>query len=120
MTRRFEIINAPGVKQVDPKDVLYEKQLSKPKYAEIFSQEEGPCAYCYVEMYRFFRIKQKVTGDKKQYVISKRSDQRTVDHIIPISAGGKNLPDNRLFCCEKCNLEKGSMSLEDFLEQRSG
>jgi len=31
-----------------------------------------------------------------------------VDHVIPLARGGTNDPDNLVFCCEKCNREKGT------------
>ena len=34
--------------------------------------------------------------------------EATVDHIIPISQGGMNNPNNYQLMCEPCNLEKGS------------
>ena len=31
-----------------------------------------------------------------------------VDHIVPISKGGKTIPDNLRTLCEQCNVGKGS------------
>ena len=39
---------------------------------------------------------------------------RTVDHITPISRGGKHDLDNLAFACRKCNLRKGNKTPEEY------
>ena len=39
---------------------------------------------------------------------------RTIDHIMPISRGGKHDLDNLAFACRKCNLRKGNKTLEEY------
>jgi 5-methylcytosine-specific restriction endonuclease McrA len=34
---------------------------------------------------------------------------RTVDHVIPLSAGGSNRLDNLVLACEACNAERGGV-----------
>lgn len=41
---------------------------------------------------------------------------RTVDHVIPWSAGGTNDPTNVVQCCGRCNSAKATMDLEAFRE----
>lgn len=41
--------------------------------------------------------------------------EANVDHIIPLSKGGLNEPDNRVACCCACNSAKGSMMPLKFL-----
>lgn len=41
-------------------------------------------------------------------------DTLTLDHIIPKSRGGVDGAYNLIYCCERCNGAKGSMSLEKF------
>ena len=36
----------------------------------------------------------------------------TVEHIIPLSKGGKNEPTNLICMCKSCNLEKGNDIVE--------
>lgn len=41
-------------------------------------------------------------------------ENRTVDHIIPISKGGRNQFINMVLSCRKCNEEKGDKLLSEF------
>ena len=38
------------------------------------------------------------------------NDANTVDHVIPISKGGTDEPDNLLAACTRCNYSKGNRS----------
>jgi len=40
--------------------------------------------------------------------------QRSVDHVIPRSRGGKNTKDNRVTCCIACNTSKGGRTVEEW------
>jgi hypothetical protein len=42
--------------------------------------------------------------------------QRTIDHIIPLAKGGRDLFDNVCLCCLQCNGKKGDLLLEEFVE----
>lgn len=39
----------------------------------------------------------------------------TVDHLTPISRGGRNHPDNMVLACGPCNYEKGDMTLAEYV-----
>lgn len=41
------------------------------------------------------------------------------DHMLPISRGGINHPDNLAVCCAACNLSKGVLTNEEFEERIS-
>lgn len=36
-----------------------------------------------------------------------------VDHVLPVSRGGSDEPENLVVACERCNVRKGSRLLED-------
>lgn len=38
----------------------------------------------------------------------------TIDHILPISKGGKTTFQNCMTCCKKCNLEKGNKDISQY------
>jgi 5-methylcytosine-specific restriction endonuclease McrA len=42
----------------------------------------------------------------------------TLDHVVPRSSGGRDIMRNLALACHACNLEKGSMSVDVFLEMR--
>jgi hypothetical protein len=42
-------------------------------------------------------------------------EKGSLDHVIPISSGGTNAPDNLIWCCLSCNHRKRDRSLLSFL-----
>ena len=36
----------------------------------------------------------------------------TVDHVVPLSHGGSNWPDNIVMCCEPCNVRKAEKIID--------
>ncbi len=43
----------------------------------------------------------------------KNPKDRTIDHILPRSRGGKTVWENVVLCCRKCNLRKGDRTPEE-------
>ncbi len=43
----------------------------------------------------------------------KNPKDRTIDHVLPRSRGGKTTWDNVVLCCRKCNLKKGDRTPEE-------
>ena len=41
-------------------------------------------------------------------------NNRTIDHLIPLSRGGLNVLKNRVWCCNNCNNEKMDMTLMEY------
>lgn len=39
----------------------------------------------------------------------------TVDHLHPISQGGRNTQDNLVVCCQRCNRMRGNLTVEEFV-----
>lgn len=58
----------------------------------LYAAQEGRCAYCGVEV----------------------GQNYDVDHIVPLSRGGGNGPDNLAIACPSCNRSKGSKLLEEW------
>lgn len=46
-------------------------------------------------------------------IIDKKNDL-TVDHILPVSRGGKTEESNLAICCSKCNKDKSDMTKEEY------
>lgn len=43
----------------------------------------------------------------------------TIDHLIPLSRGGTNLPDNIVIACKKCNTVKGAKTPKEYFHYLS-
>lgn len=44
------------------------------------------------------------------------SNQKSVDHIIPWSLGGRNTIDNIAICCYECNMAKDALPLDNWIK----
>lgn len=44
-----------------------------------------------------------------------QSDATTIDHMIPVSRGGSDDLVNLVGACERCNHEKGDMSIDEYI-----
>ena len=42
----------------------------------------------------------------------------SLDHLVPLVAGGKDSLDNLVLCCLRCNAMKQSSTLEDYIARR--
>lgn len=42
----------------------------------------------------------------------------TIDHVIPTSRGGSNLPSNKAPACRECNFNKAQLTASEFLSMR--
>lgn len=52
-------------------------------------------------------------GGRCQYCLNNLSkDKITLDHVIPVSKGGKKTWENIVLCCVTCNQQKGNRTLE--------
>jgi len=38
----------------------------------------------------------------------------TMDHVLPISAGGRSTKDNLVVCCKSCNSKKKDLSMAEW------
>lgn len=62
----------------------------------IYNEQEGLCAYCGIRLF----------------------DEYHVDHIVPLSRGGSNAPDNLACACPDCNLSKSDKLVSEWIEVR--
>jgi 5-methylcytosine-specific restriction endonuclease McrA len=44
----------------------------------------------------------------------------TLDHIVPVSKGGTNRPENLVTCCHTCNCARGNRSMPAFARAVAG
>lgn len=61
-----------------------------------------------------FKIRKQL-GNKCAYCSTPLNHGGHVDHIVPVSRGGKNEPENLTLACARCNLEKHAKTPEEFL-----
>ena len=60
-------------------------------------------------------IKRKVFDrDGKISAVCGSTEKLCVDHIFPVSRGGFTQMDNLQVLCEKCNIQKSNMTMEEF------
>ena len=88
-------INKPAPKLYQIKPITI-KQLRK----SVLIRDGYKCGYCGIELTK---------------------ENTTLDHKIPVSAGGKTTYNNLISCCRKCNYTKGQVCYEcPHLEARLG
>ena len=75
----------------DFQDVVFVRTLTATK-KNIWERDKYTCGYC---------------GDKL------RRDDCTIDHIIPVSKGGKSTWENQITCCAKMNRKKADKTLAE-------
>lgn len=74
---------------------------------EALRERDGDgCHYCGVAM-DFARTTRRILKDKA-----------TIDHVVPISAGGPHTFDNTVLACWGCNSEKRSHDVDSFRDRR--
>jgi 5-methylcytosine-specific restriction endonuclease McrA len=93
------LIHSPSFSIVAPDAVILSRFDQLPKTdiiftrANLFVRDTYACQYCGKSV--------------------RASKERSVDHVIPRSRGGKTVWSNVVLCCKKCNLKKGSKTLEE-------
>jgi CRISPR/Cas system Type II protein with McrA/HNH and RuvC-like nuclease domain len=63
------------------------------------------------------RIRRKMwlSDPRCEYCLRKlRYDESTLDHVVPLSRGGKDSYFNVVLCCKKCNAEKDDLTYDEF------
>jgi 5-methylcytosine-specific restriction endonuclease McrA len=77
------------------------------KFDALWDLQDGMCFYCGVKM------KKHIHGNPFEKTTA------TIDHIKPVSKGGKKSAGNIVLACRKCNSEKGSMDFFEYIKNRS-
>ena len=94
-----KIIRSPSISILVPEAIYLPYYESLPKIDVVFSRQnlllrdKYTCQYCGKQL--------------------KNPKERTIDHIIPKSRGGKTVWTNVVLCCKKCNLKKGDRTPEE-------
>lgn len=70
--------------------------------------QHGRCAYCSGTM---------LHADA-QCAPEKRPARSTIDHMVPIAAGGRDDVSNRVAACAACNEQKGPLDVATFVAVR--
>ena len=53
---------------------------------------------------------------RKMDLLFENEHSFTIDHYLARSKGGKDIPDNLVFCCRDCNLLKGDMDVTEYIK----
>ncbi len=117
ITVKLVLTQINGVYRHSKYDVFYSDKLEeliedvKDKRGKYYERQYIWDAICRVERgkvtnrMRFFIYER--DGYRCQ-ICGRRTDDLEIDHIIPISRGGKSTPDNLQTLCHRCNYRKGS------------
>jgi len=52
--------------------------------------------------------------DKHTCVYCGSRKKLTIDHVVPVSKGGRHIDSNLVTCCNSCNLSKGDKTLDEW------
>ena len=75
---------------------------------QLWKKQHGRCYYCGVHFVGQRRRHNNLTDS--EYL----ARTPTIDHIVPLSKGGKNSVSNFVLACHRCNVRRGNKSFETF------
>ncbi|MFH1148668.1 MAG: HNH endonuclease [Pseudomonadota bacterium] len=93
------LVRSPGMAIVAPEAIILSRFDQLPQTdivftrSNLFVRDEYTCQYCGKSV--------------------KSGKERSIDHIVARSRGGKTIWQNVVLCCKKCNLKKGDKTLEE-------
>lgn len=70
--------------------------VSVEEWRQVMATSDWKCVYCQVSL---------------------TPENRSIDHVIPLSRGGKHCIVNLVACCRTCNSKKGNKSVSDFVAE---
>lgn len=76
-------------------------------------ESEAPGEYTWAQVMRLH-----MAANKRCSYCDTPTAQPDPDHVVPISRGGRNDIGNILPCCQRCNGDKGDMTLTEWAEYR--
>lgn len=83
----------------------------KPRLINIlYAQQKGVCFWCSTIMDPETDITKGKSNTKHKRV--------TIDHIIPLSRGGRNCETNKFAACRKCNSERGNLLAKEYIDKK--
>lgn len=108
MTSRLDRFLASPPRRISPVAVTARKAKGSRRYpkswlTDCVAEQKGRCHYCLAPL-------------RKKPIRAEEHLRATIDHVVPLSAGGKNCRGNVVAACQSCNQAKGSMSVEEFGE----
>jgi hypothetical protein len=92
--------------------VRFDMQLMENPEISGVEYQQGTCAGYDVREYLLLK------WERKCAYCGKENIPLQVEHLVPRAKGGSNRVSNLCLACEKCNLAKGTKSLEDFLKKK--
>jgi 5-methylcytosine-specific restriction endonuclease McrA len=75
----------------------------------IFKRDGGRCHWCGCE----------VSTHRKPSWLTLSRTHATLDHIVPVSKGGRDTLGNLVLACNGCNSERGNMSAKTFANRKA-
>lgn len=93
---------------------MTKKIISSSKRMAVWNKTGGKCWYCGIDIQPFDIVKFSVQDKYSNFHIKIPPNTFVVDHIIPLSFGGKSDIDNLAPACSTCNGSKKNKSLEEF------
>jgi hypothetical protein len=75
--------------------------------------------YVYMRLrYAPYSRKMVLKRDNYRCVYCGSDKKLTIDHVVPLSSGGKSSWENTVTSCHKCNNQKGNSPLVDFMQAK--
>lgn len=83
---------------------IHQKRLLRER---LFANQDGKCFYC-------------GKGVTLKVSHCQDADYATIEHLIPLSLGGRSHKDKVVVACQRCNSARSSKPIEVFVEELFG
>lgn len=95
---RKYVYKIPAIIVLKNNNVLPKHRTVKFSKVNVFYRDDFTCQYC---------------GYKGDHVTTTKSKRMTIDHILPVSKGGKTSFENCVAACAECNFKKSNSFLHE-------